>query len=396
MNTPRHFQRHYDAVIVGARCAGAATATLLARAGLKVLVIDRQAYGSDTMSTHALMRTGVLQLERWGLLPAVMAAGTPEIRTTTFHYGRESLGLNIKPEHGIEHLCAPRRTVLDRILVDAAHSAGADVRHGVVLSHLQIDSRGRVVGALLREAEGHSTAVRSDIVIGADGRQSTVAGLVNAGTYLNGQSASGYVYGHFAENVAAGVIPTNHGQHCVFAGVSSTAFPSTFRGNVEGAFLQVLAANSPHLSADVSRARLVGRLRGFAGAAGHLRQSHGPGWALVGDAGYFKDPLTAHGITDALRDAELLARAVLDGRAGALDAYQHERDALSEPLFHVTEAITSFRWNLDEVKNLHASLSASMRAECEYMASLPALVHGKPHIRSGTWDQAATLVSEDC
>ena len=144
MNTPyhfQHFQPHYDAVIVGARCAGAATAMLLARAGMKVLVIDRQAYGSDTMSTHALMRTGVLQLERWGLLPAVMAAGTPEIRATTFHYGCDSLRLSIKPEHGIEHLCAPRRTVLDRILVDAARGAGADVRHGVVLSRLQIDEQ---------------------------------------------------------------------------------------------------------------------------------------------------------------------------------------------------------------------------------------------------------------
>ena len=219
MNTPRHFQPYYDAVIVGARCAGASTAMLLALAGMKVLVIDRQAYGSDTMSTHALMRTGVLQLKRWGLLPAVMAAGTPEIRTTTFHYGLESLRLSIKSEHGVEHLCAPRRTVLDRILVDAARSAGADVRHGVALSRLQIDSRGRVVGALLRDAQGHSTAVRSDIVIGADGRQSTVATLVNAPTYFNGQCASGYVYGyyeeleqsgyhwHFAKNVAAGVIP---------------------------------------------------------------------------------------------------------------------------------------------------------------------------------------------
>ena len=408
MDTPRHFQPHYDVVIIGARCAGAATAMLLARAGVKVLVIDRQAYGADTISTHALMRTGVLQLERWGLLQAVMAAGTPEIRATTFHYGCDSLRLGIKPEYGIEHLCAPRRTVLDRILVDTARSAGADVRHGVVLSRLQIDSKGRVVGALLKDADGHSTAVRSDIVIGADGRQSTVAALVNAGTYLNGRSASGYVYGyyddlerygyhwHFGENVAAGVIPTNHGQHCVFAGVSGTAFPGTFRGNVEGAFLKVLAANSPHLSDDVSRARLFGRLRGFAGVPGHLRQSHGPGWALVGDAGYFKDPLTAHGITDALRDAELLARAILDGRAGALEAYQHERDALSEPLFHVTEAIASFRWSLDEVKNLHASLSASMRAECEYMAGLPALLHGEPHIRSRTSDQEATLASEAC
>src|SRR5690242_3772930 len=112
MDAPCQFQPRYDVVIVGARCAGAAAAMLLARAGVKVLAIDRQAYGSDTISTHALMRTGVLQLKRWGLLPAVMAAGTPKIRATTFHYGRESLRLGIKPEHGVEHLCAPRRTVL--------------------------------------------------------------------------------------------------------------------------------------------------------------------------------------------------------------------------------------------------------------------------------------------
>jgi flavin-dependent dehydrogenase len=404
MDTPRHFHPHYDAVIVGARCAGAATAMLLARAGMKVLAIDRQAYGSDSMSTHALMRTGVLQLKRWGLLPAVMAAGTPEIRATTFHYGCETLRLSIKPEYGVEYLCAPRRTVLDRILVDSARSASADVRHGVALSRLQIDSKGRVVAASLRDADGNSTTVRSDIVIGADGRQSTVAALVKAGTYLNGQSTSGYVYGyfedlerygyhwHFAENVAAGVIPTNHRQHCVFVSVPGTAFPATFHGNVEGAFRQVLAANSSHLSDDISRAHLVGRLRGFAGAPGHLRQSHGPGWALVGDAGYFKDPLTAHGITDALRDAELLARAILDGRA--LEAYQRERDVLSLPLFHETEAIASFRWNLDEIKTLHASLSASMHAECEYMAGLPASVHREPQIRSATSYRNAALASE--
>jgi flavin-dependent dehydrogenase len=296
--------------------------------------------------------------------------------------------------------------VLDRILVDAARSAGADVRHGVVLSRLQIDSNGRVVAVLLKDADGNSAAVRSDIVIGADGRQSTVAALVKAGTYCNGQSTSGYVYGyyedlerygyhwHFAENVAAGVIPTNHRQHCVFAAVPGTAFPATFRGNAERAFLQVLMANSPHLSDDISRARLVGRLRGFAGVPGHLKQSHGPGWALVGDAGYFKDPLTAHGITDALRDAELLARAILDG--SALEAYQRERDMLSEPLFRNTEAIASFRWNLDEVKTLHASLSASMQAETEYIAGLPAPARRDPQTRSGTPDRNATLASAAC
>jgi menaquinone-9 beta-reductase len=382
MEKPHTFHPKYDAVIVGARCAGAATALLLAREGAKVLLIDRQEYGADTMSTHALMRVGVLQLHRWGLLAAVMAEATPEIRSTTFHYGSESLRVKIKPEHGVDFLCAPRRTVLDRVLVDAARAAGAEIRHGVLLRDLQFDSHDRVVGAWLRGLDGKERGVRCDMLIGADGRQSTVAKLVKAEAYAESRSASGCVYGyfenlnrdgfhwHFAKDAAASVIPTNHAQHCVAASVSEAAFSEMFRGNVEPGFMQVLAANSPELHADVRRARLVGRLRGFAGGRGYLRQPQGPGWALVGDAGYFKDPLTAHGITDALRDAELLARAVLEGGARAHEAYQAERDALSMALFDVTDAIASFQWNLDEVKSLHAQLSGAMRAEADRVVSL--------------------------
>lgn len=385
----RRIRPRYDAVIVGARCAGAATAMLLARAGLNVLVVDRQTLGSDTMSTHALMRTGVLQLDRWGLLPKVMSAATPEIRTTTFHYGTESFGLTIKSEHGIDHLCAPRRTNLDRILVEEAQSAGADVLHGMAVSELQIGDTGRVIGAVLKNSNAECVSVRSDIVIGADGRHSAIASLVNAATYLAGQNASGYVYGyyeglqrsgyhwHFGQGVAAGVIPTNNEQHCVFAAVPSAAFRDTFHGGVQGAFGRVLEANSPDLARDVANAHLAAPLRGFAGVPGHLKQPSGPGWALVGDAAYFKDPLTAHGISDALRDAELLARAILQGSDRALKSYTQERDALSLSLFDVTEAIASFRWDLHEAKVLHARLSASMRAECEHMANLPTQFHRK-------------------
>jgi flavin-dependent dehydrogenase len=381
METLSEIHQRYDAVIVGARCAGASTALLLARAGARVLLIDRQAYGSDTVSTHALMRTGVMQLQRWGLLSRVMAEGTPAVRQTTFHYGTEAIRVAIKPEHGVEYLCAPRRTVLDRILVDAARSAGADVRHGVQLADLEMHN-GRVVGGRLKDARGKLRSVQSGIVIGADGKQSTVARRVNAETYVEGTHASGCVFGyyedlpddgthwHFGKEVSAGVIPTNGGQHCVFVGVPQARFAATFRGNMESAFLEIAAANSPRLRDAIGKARLVGRLRGFGGNPGYFRQSHGEGWALVGDAGYFKDPATAHGITDALRDADLLARAILCGRSRALADYQATRDALSKPLFDATNAIASFRWTLDEIKSLHAELSASMQAESVHVANL--------------------------
>jgi len=374
----------YDAIIVGARCAGAATGLLLARSGARVLVVDRQAYGSDTMSTHALMRGAVVQLERWGLIAEIVAADTPAIRSTTFHYGGAAVCVAIKPEHGIECLFAPRRTVLDRLLVDAARKFGVEVRHGIALCELERASSGRIVGVTLTDASGARATISTDMVIGADGRQSTIARLVNARTYLEACNACGIVFGYFdgltrdgshwyfARNVAAGVIPTNSG-HCVFAAVPAPQFFSTFRGDVRRGFLQVLETSCPGLRADVERGTLIGRLRGFGGAPGFLRECHGPGWALVGDAGYFKDPLTAHGITDAFRDAELLSRAIVDGSTRALEAYQSERDVLSLPLLRITDAIAAFSWDLDEVKALHVQLSAVMNAEAGYVAGLSRL-----------------------
>jgi 2-polyprenyl-6-methoxyphenol hydroxylase-like FAD-dependent oxidoreductase len=381
MNRLHGLDSYYDAVVIGARCAGAATALLLARSGAKVLVVDRQPYGTDTMSTHALMRSAVMQLTRWGLVPNIAAAKTPAIRSTTFHYGDEAVRVDIKPDHGVDFLLAPRRTVLDPLLVDAARDAGATVRHGVALSELQFASNGRVIGASLRDGNGTCTTVRSDIVIGADGRQSTVAQLVNSRTLAEGFNASGIVFGyfadlerdglhwHYARNAAAGVIPTSAG-HCVFAAVPASQFVATFRGDVTRGFLEVLASSFPALRADIGRATLTGRLRSFAGAPSYLRQCHGAGWALVGDASYFKDPLTAHGITDALRDAQLLSRGIADGSTRGLEDYQRERDELSVPLMRATDAIASFMWDLDEIKQLHADLSAAMKAEANHIANL--------------------------
>lgn len=378
------FRPNYDVVIAGARCAGAATALLLARAGARVLLVDRQALGSDTMSTHALMRAGVLQLDRWGLLQRLVSQGTPPIGVTTFHYGPAPVRVAIKPEHGVRHLYAPRRTVLDRTLAEAAEAAGADVRHGVALSALQFDSSGRVIGALLRDGGNGESEVRADLVVGADGRSSTVAKLVAAETYLAGRASSAFVYGYFeglredglhwyfGDRTAAGVVPTNHGQHCVFGGLPQEQFAAALRGSTERGFLRLLGRCCPDLRVAVEGATMAGRLRGFAGAPGFLRRPCGPGWALVGDAGYFKDPITAHGISDALRDAELLVRALLEYGPLNLVAYQRARDALSIPLFEVTDAIASFQWTRDKLQALHGELSAAMKTETNHIAGLPA------------------------
>ena len=147
-------QPDYDAIIVGARCAGAATAMLLARAGMRVLAVDRQSYGSDTLSTHALMRPAVMQLSRWGLLDPLIRSGAPVITSTTFHYGEQEVAVPIRPEPGIPGLIAPRRTSLDRLLVDAARDAGATVAARHLCSRLAFDEHGRVRGVVVEDAAG--------------------------------------------------------------------------------------------------------------------------------------------------------------------------------------------------------------------------------------------------
>ncbi|TQF82495.1 FAD-dependent monooxygenase [Elioraea sp. Yellowstone] len=374
----------YDVVVVGARCAGAATAMLLARRGLRVLVVDRGQYGTDTLSTHALMRGGVLQLHRWGVLPAVVARGTPPVRTTTFHYGAEAIEVAIKPGKGIEALYAPRRTVLDAALVDAARAAGAELRYGQTLADLRYDGEGRVVGAVTLDAAGRLHEIAADLVIGADGIGSAVARLVRAEVTHQARHATATVFGYFAdipdtgyhwhyvERASVGRIPTNDGRTCVFVSVPPSRYRTDILKDRTAGFHAVLREVSPALAGQVAGSVTEGGLLAFAGRRSYLRQAHGPGWALVGDAGYFKDPITAHGITDALRDAELLAEAAVRGSAAAFAEYQATRDALSRPLLDVTDAIAAYDWDLEQAKTLHKALNQAMKREVEHILALDA------------------------
>jgi 2-polyprenyl-6-methoxyphenol hydroxylase-like FAD-dependent oxidoreductase len=351
---------------------------LLARAGHRVLLIDRGRYGTDTLSTHALMRGAVVQLHRWDVLPAVIAADTTPVRQATFFYGEESVSVPISSRNGIEALYAPRRYVLDRLLVDAAGAAGADVVYGVRLRTLQRSATGRVTGVVLEDESGHVHRVASRLVVGADGLRSTVASLVDAPAYRVGRHASGTMYGHwsgldvdgygwyFVPGLSAAAIPTNAGQVCVSVSVPGQEFARLFAHRPGRAYEELLLQVAPRLAEQVGRAGKA-RLHGFPGQTGFFRRAHGPGWALVGDAGYFKDPLTAHGITDALRDAELLACAIDAGSDDALADYQEQRDAASLELFETTDAIASFSWNLTGVRLLHEALARSMAREVKLL-----------------------------
>jgi flavin-dependent dehydrogenase len=379
-------QLHYDVAVVGARAAGAATAMLLARAGLRVLVVDRSRYGSDTLSTHALMRGGVMQLQRWGLLDRIVDAGTPPIRRTTFRYANDSVELAVKPAHGVDALYAPRRTLLDPVLVDAASAAGAHLRFGVTVTDVARDRQGRVTGVRGRDAAGAPFAADAALTVGADGMRSTIARKVGAPVERAGTGASAVTYGYwsdvdvdgyewiFRRDACAGVIPTNGGLVCVFA----ASRPDRIRPGGRHRLDAVLERAAPDISRRLRSGRGPAGIRGFAGHAGFLRRAFGPGWALVGDAGYWKDPLSAHGLTDALRDAELLARAVLSSSSGevseheALAGYQATRDRLSQLLFDTVDTIAALRWTDAEIGALLRQLSASMVGEVDALADLDA------------------------
>lgn len=375
-----------DVVVVGARPAGAGTALLLARRGHRVVVLDRTARGTDTLSTHALMRAGVDQLDRWGVLAPIVTTGVPALHTVTFTYGnRPPLTLDLA-----EPLYAPRRTVLDAGLASAAAAAGADVRHGVHVTGLVRHPSGRVVGVEMRDRDGTCDRIQTRFVIGADGRRSTVAEHVSALTTHRGTAAAAFVYAHVAGledrglewlygvGVSAGIIPTNNGESCVFVGLPAARFHRERHGGLDDLFDRVLGAVSPEAAARVAAGARTGPLRGFPGVAGWLRHPYGPGWALVGDAGSYKDPASAHGITAALRDAELLARAVDDGLSGtrpmvaAMAEYASVRDRLSLPLHTTTDAIAGFGWSFDELASHHLDLSAAMRTEVGHLARLTA------------------------
>jgi flavin-dependent dehydrogenase len=361
----------YDVIVVGARCAGSPTAMLLARLGYRVLVVDRATFPSDSMRAHLVRGGGITSLERWGLLGKVAASGCPPLHRITVDLGDFPLTMPVAAREGVGTMYGPRRFVLDAILVEAAAVAGAEVREGFTV-HEVVREGGRVVGIRGAVRGGREVTERARLVIGADGMYSLVASAVSAPVYdVHPTSACTY-YGYFGDVPVEGgwiayhpdhfavAIPTNDGLALVAVATPIARF-AEFKTDLEGAFFRTLS-RVPWIAAHVRPERRAERWRGSGDLPTFFRKPYGPGWALVGDAGYHRDPIPAQGISDAFRDAELLVGAIAAGFEGqmpleeAMADYERRRNEAARPTYEEAVARAAFRPFPPEVYAQRATL----------------------------------------
>jgi flavin-dependent dehydrogenase len=340
----------YDVVVVGARCAGASLAMLLARAGHRVALLDRTSFPSDTMSTHFLWQRGAARLREWGLLDRLESRGCVPIREITFDVGPVQMS-GIGPAVGsVAETYSPRRTVLDALLVEAAVESGVELVEGFVF-HDVLRSGSQVVGVQGGLRGAAESSLRASVVVGADGLHSSVARRVNAAAYREHASRTAVYYSYWSGLGDLGasfharprqlilVWPTNDNLTCIYVAWPRRQFQQV-RTDVAGSFRAALAI-VPELHDAVASGHQEERFTGTGDLPNLYRTSAGPGWALAGDAGHHKDPSTGMGMSDAFLAAELLADAIHEGLAArrpmndALAEYQRRRDALTADGFEL-------------------------------------------------------------
>jgi flavin-dependent dehydrogenase len=317
----------YDAIVVGARCAGSPTAMLLARKGYRVLLLDRATFPSDILSTHYIHQPGVARLQRWGLLERLAATGCPPITQFSADVGPFPLVGSPPPTDGVAVAYCPRRKILDQLLVDAAVEAGAELRETFTVQDVLWDGD-QVVGVRGHSKGGALISERAQVVIGADGLHSHIARAVKAPTYHEKSALSCAYYTYWSgvpmEDFELYMrpyrtvfgFPTHDGCALIGVGWTNREFP-VFRSDIEGHYLKTLEL-APQLAERVRAGKREERFVGTAEVPNFFRRPYGPGWALVGDSGYHKDPCTAQGISDAFRDAELLTEALDAGSSHRL------------------------------------------------------------------------------
>lgn len=375
----------YDAIVIGARCAGSPVAMLLARKGYRVLLVDRDRFPSDHMSTHWIHQPGVAQLEHWGLRERLVATGCPPITSITMDLGTFTLQGSPPPANGIEEAYSPRRTVLDKLLVDAAVEAGAELREGFSVKDLVFDGE-LVSGITGHSATGATVTEKTRMVIGADGIHSLVARLVGAQEYNTRPALTCTYYSYWSgltldgieyyplDKCAIGVIPTHQGLALIV-----TCWPHgefhTIRAGIEGNFLEALE-RVPTLLERVRQGKREERYSGTADLPFFFRKPYGPGWALAGDAGYHKDPITAQGISDAFRDAGLLTDAIDAGFSGerpleeALVDYERRRNEAVMPMYEYTQQFASLGPPPPEMQQLFAALRNNQEQTNRFFGTL--------------------------
>ncbi len=340
----------YDVIVVGARCAGAPTAMLLGRLGYLVLLLDKATFPSDVPRCHFIQPPGIARLKRWNLLDSIQAIGCPSIPAMLLDVGSFVLVSSSLPTREGELTYGPRRSALDKLLVDAATHAGVEVREGFSVQEVLLDGN-RVTGIRGRSAGGTPVTEKAEIVVGADGMRSIVARTVQAPTYQTRPTRTCVYFSYWSDVLvelceiyprphrSIFAFPTNDNLTCIAIEWPIQEFQAV-RTDVESSFLKTLAL-APGLAGRVQAGRREERFMGSGDLPNFYRKPYGPGWALVGDAGYHKDPYLAQGITDAFRDAELLAEAIdagLSGRrelASALGDYEQQRNEETMPIYEL-------------------------------------------------------------
>jgi flavin-dependent dehydrogenase len=376
--------REYDAIVIGARCAGAPTAMMLARKGYQVLMVDRATFPSDTVSTHFVHAPGVAALERWGLRDQLAASGCPPVRRYSFDFGMFTIDGTPRAVDGIDEAYCPRRTILDAMLVAAAADAGAEVRQGFSVDEVLVED-GTVVGLRGKDVGRATATERARVVIGADGRNSLVAHAVQPEqyhekppvspacySYWSGVGSSGFEV-YLGERCGMAAFPTHDDLTLLIAGMPTDDFDAG-RNDVEGLFLRTFET-VPALAERVRAGQREERFHAGTNLAGYFRKPYGPGWALVGDSGYHLHPITAMGITDAFTDAERLVAALdayFSGRSTydtAMSEYQVERDTRVAPMYEMTFDLAQ----LDEppppeMQQLLSAVAASQEATNDFVS----------------------------
>ena len=361
----------YDAIVIGARCAGSPTAMLLARQGYRVLLVDRASFPSDTISTQLIWPAGIAKLKKWGLLDRLVSTGLPAVTKFTMDMGDFPLGGWGPSVDGVAESYAPRRTVLDKILVDAAVEAGAELREKFSVQGFLTEGD-RVVGIRGRPKTGGTVEEKASIIIGADGRNSQLARAVDAPIYNHTPSLSFLYYTYWSGVYSDGyedywpgrkfilTVPTNDDLLLIVMGLPIEEFHS-FRTDIESNYMSVID-ELPGLAERVRAGRREERFVGTVDVPNFFRKPYGDGWALVGDAGYAKDPVTAFGISDAFRDAELLTAAINAAFSGSepidetLEQYERTRNELATPQFEITLRAAEFNQHTTRAMELRAAL----------------------------------------